>query len=163
MTTSRRVIAAILGSLFLVAIVLGGLWLYQAYQLAYVLIPNSYAAWATGDLIVEYVDTHEGKWPSGWDDLRAAKQSLERRSQPVYWDFEKLPRMVKVDWTANPAILSKLQAHSNEVPFQVVTKLDGSKVDARWGEDTEPNRKIYLYLKRRGEASAHDRGSTNQQ
>jgi hypothetical protein len=142
---------------------LGAVWGYQVYHLAYVLIPNSYAAWTTGDLIVEYIDTHEGKWPRGWDDLRVAKQSLERRSQPVYYAFQKLPQMIKVDWSADPTALAKLEARSNEVPFEVVTKLDGSKVDARWGEDTEPNRKIYVYLKNRTEAPAPNHSSTGQQ
>ena len=143
--------------------VIGFVWGYQVYHLAYVLIPNSYAAWTTGDLIVEYIDTHEGKWPRRWDDLRVAEQSLKRRGQNVYWDFEKLPQMIQVDWTANPVALAKLQARSNEVPFEVVTKLDGSKVDAVWGEDREPNRKIYVYLKNRTEASAQNRSSAGQQ
>lgn len=143
--------------------VIGASWGYQVYHLAYVLIPNSYAAWSTGDLIVEYIDTHEGKWPRSWDDLRIAEQSLERRGQPVYYDFQKLPQMIEVDWNANPVVLAKLQARSNEVPFEVVTKLDGSRVDARWGEDTEPNRKIYAYLKKRSEAPPQNHSSAGQQ
>ena len=44
-------------------------------------------------------------------------------------------------------MIANTQPLQNKVPFRVVTKLDGSDVDACWGDDTEPNRKIYKYLK----------------
>jgi len=120
---------------------------YDVYRKVTVVIPNSYAAWATGDLIVEYIRTHDGRWPHDWEDLRVAKESLERQGKPVYYQFDRLPRMIRVDWNADPAKLAKVLQVSNEVPFRVVTKADGSSVFACWGPDTEPNTKIYSYLK----------------
>ena|SRR5258706_16333366 len=143
MTVKKKVALSILAVVILLAVYFG----YGIYEMAFVLIPNSYAAWITGDLIVEYMKTHSDRWPRSWDELRQAKESLKRQGRPIYWKFEELPQKIKIDWSADPVALAKAQSLSNEVPFQVVTKLDGSRVDARWGEDTEPNRKIYDYLK----------------
>ncbi len=122
---------------------------YKCYHVVYVVIPNSYAAWTTGDLIVEYLKTHNDRWPQSWDDLREAKASIESRGDPIYWNFNALPKMVSINWNADPKELSNAQPLGNEIPFRVVAKQDGSAVDACWGEDTEPNRQIYKYLKKR--------------
>src|SRR5258706_3383429 len=42
-----------------------------AYSLIHTLqhIPQAYAAWDTGTLLVEYMKQHEDRWPTSWDDL----------------------------------------------------------------------------------------------
>ena len=111
------------------------------YHLTAVTIPHSYAAWTTGDLLIEYMDTHDGKWPRGWEELREARDSLVHKDRNIYFDFEKLPAIVKVDWNADPEALAKAFPD-----VKVVMQLDGTKLEAKWGADTEPNAKVGRYL-----------------
>ena len=117
---------------------------FHLYRLVCVEIPHSYAGWATGDLLVEYLDTHDGKWPQSWSELRTARDSLVQKGGNIYYDFERLPGIVKIDWNAKPDLLTKAVLAGDKV--KVVTQVDGSKLEARWGEDTEPNQKIARYL-----------------
>ena len=94
-----------------------------------------------------------------WEDLREAKTRRERGGGPIYWNFETLPDMVlRINWNADPEQLTNARPLRDEVPFRVVTKLDGSDVDAIWGRDTEPNRQIYKYLKEKEEGRARNTG-----
>lgn len=128
---------------------------YSVYRKVTVVIPHSYAAWTTGDLLVEYLETHNDQWPRGWADLRQARDSLVRKGRNLYWDFDKLPGVVKVDWNVEPMVLARSAEEDGESGIRVVTQLDGSRLEAKWGTDTEPNRKVAGYL-------AHRYSSTNQ-
>jgi hypothetical protein len=33
-------------------------------------VDDAYALWGAAEMVVEYLDTHDGRWPKGWDDLR---------------------------------------------------------------------------------------------
>ncbi|HLX68902.1 MAG TPA: hypothetical protein VKV04_04660, partial [Verrucomicrobiae bacterium] len=119
---------------------------YSLYQILHYKIPESYAAWTTGNLMVEYLQTHANRWPRSWEDLQSATNSLLEKGMPVYMPLTQLHEFVKIDWQADPGRL--LQAASNDSNFtiRVVTRLDGSKLLAMWGPDTEPNTKIIRYL-----------------
>ena len=131
-------------------LVIIGVWaLFIGYSICHtviVVIPHSYAAWTTGDLLVEYMNTHNGSWPRGWKDLENARDSLIRKGRNIYYDFNKLPAIVRIDWTAEPAALAKAALSDGESAIRAITQLDGSKLEARWGPDTEPNRKVGRYL-----------------
>ena len=134
----------------LVVVGICGLWIinqgFQVYHLVYVEIPHSYAAWTTGDLIVEYLETHNDNWPHSWIDLKEAKESLMKKGRSIYWDFNQLPNIVKIDWNVNSEAIANEALTGNESQIFVVTQLDGSKLETRWGFDTDPNRKIARYF-----------------
>src|SRR2546430_2585264 len=50
---------------------------YIGYGIIHTLrrIPEAYAAWDTGTLLVEYMKSHGNRWPSSWDDLLSAVRS----------------------------------------------------------------------------------------
>ena len=143
MKTKNKITLCLLSLLIVVAVPVG----LAIYRDVTRLSANSYAAWTTGNLIVEYLRTHDDQWPKGWNDLREAKVSLESQDKPIYWDFDQLPKMIAINWATDVRQLVKGLDRNARVPFRVVTKLDGSPVDARWGKDTEPNRQIYYYLR----------------
>lgn len=104
-------------------------------------IPESYAAWTTGNLIVDYLNTHTNQWPRSWEDLDQATNCQR------YVSIEKLRGKVKVDWNIDFTQLQQ-SARTNNFPlFHAVTRPDGSKLYAVWGLDTDPNRKVIGYLK----------------
>ena len=127
---------------------------YSLYRVAYVRVPHSYAAWGTGDLLVEFMETHDGRWPREWKELSEARDSMLRKGRTVHGNFGQLPSMVKIDWDAKPAELAKLAVAQGETAVRVVTRPDGSRLEANWGPDTEPNRKVARYLINRYSASA---------
>jgi len=103
-------------------------------------IPESYAAWTTGNLIIDYLNTHTNQWPRRWEDLEQATNCLR------YVPIEKLRDQVRIDWNSDFDQLLESARHSPSTPIRVVTRPDGSKLHAIWGADTEPNRKVMGYL-----------------
>jgi len=103
-------------------------------------IPESYAAWTSGNLIVDYLNTHSNEWPHSWEDLDQATNCLR------YTPIETLRTKVKIDWNVNFDALLQLARTNPAATPRLVTRLDGSKLDAKWGRDTEPNSKIKDYL-----------------
>src|SRR5580700_3129871 len=47
------------------------------YSLLYTVdhIPEAYAAWDTGTLLVEYMEVHGNRWPTSWDELLTVMNS----------------------------------------------------------------------------------------
>jgi hypothetical protein len=120
---------------------------YSAFK-TWRLLPESYAAWTTGNLMVEYLQTHTNQWPRGWEDLRSATNSLREKGMNVYTPLDRLPQFVKIDWQVDVSTLTH-QAHSDSNGMvKVITRLDGSPLRALWGSDTEPNGKVMRYLQK---------------
>ena len=115
---------------------------YNLYRLVQVKIPKWYAAWTTGNLMVEYLATHTNQWPRSWEDLRAATNSLMEKGQPVYMPLDRLPRFVKVDWHAETENLLQAARSNSNAGLHLITRQDGSPLWAVWGLDTEPNAKV---------------------
>src|SRR5262245_46693241 len=99
----KRLLLLIAGVCILAVLVFG----YSAFTI-WRRIPESYAAWTTGDLMVEYLREHTNQWPRGWDDLKSATNSLMERGRPVYWPLGALPQLVKIDWQADVKELQRL-------------------------------------------------------
>ena len=113
---------------------------FAIYGLVSKKIPESYAAWTSGNLIVDYLNTHSNRWPRSWEDLDQATNCLR------YTPIETLRTKVKINWDANFDHLLELARTNRPMPLQLVTRPDGSKLYAKWGPDTEPNYKIKGYL-----------------
>jgi hypothetical protein len=107
---------------------------YSLYQIVHTKIPESYAAWTTGNLMVEYLATHTNQWPRGWEDLRSATNSLLEKGGCVYLPLDRLPQFVKIEWhTDTDRLLQAAQSNSNAKPH-VISRLDGSPLCAMWGQ-----------------------------
>jgi len=132
----------ILAILFIVAISRFG---YELYQMVHSKIPESYAAWTTGWLVVGYLETHSNQWPRSWDDLECATNFNQPMSGFV--PIERLRQSVKINWQVDVGQLQQLVRNNSNATIHVVTRLDGSPLPAVWGPDTEPNAKIMNFFK----------------
>jgi hypothetical protein len=134
--------------LTVVALILigAGYAIFSVVRMVSVTIPHSYAAWETGNLLVEYMETHSNSWPRSWDQLRDATNRARDKGRSVYCTFEKLPGIVKIDWNFEPETLVNSDTNWEQRFRKVVTQLDGSTLDSAWGPDTEPNAKVRNYL-----------------
>jgi hypothetical protein len=142
-TRRRKVLIAIATGLLLVA----G---YFLSSLVYTWrhIPEAYAAWDTGALLVEYMHQNDGRWPSGWDDLlsviegeKGQAKTLLYRSMVGRSEYGRsLQRMVAVDWSFAPDDVGP--------DARPVTRRDGTAFPVVWG-GCEPNDIVRRYLQNR--------------
>jgi hypothetical protein len=71
---------------------------------------------------------------------------LRQRGRPIYCAFDQLSGIVKIDWSVDPEALARLAVSNANFRLKVVTQTNGSRLEANWGQDTEPNAKIRRYL-----------------
>jgi hypothetical protein len=148
MTSPRRHISVwkrlllVFAVLFVAVVAMVG---YDIYQLVHYKIPESYDAWTTGSLIVGYLEAHTNKWPTSWDYLQSATNF--NRPMSVFVPIDRLRQSVKIDWQVDVRHLQQVARSEPNATIHVVTRLDGSPLQAVWGPDTEPNAKIMSYLK----------------
>jgi hypothetical protein len=114
-------------------------------------LPDAYAKWDVGNLLIEYMETHDRAWPKRWEDLEECYTVLNsdaRRSGDRFLrsgqSFAELQRRIAIDFTADPATLPQAQTRPGQEPFRIVWSLSGSKTV--W-EGAEPNEMILYYLK----------------
>ncbi len=135
-------------TLLIIGIIILGIAAYFAYSVHWLVnrkIPESYAAWTAGDLIVEHLRNHSNHWPRSWEDLQSAANSRLTNGMNVWTPVERLPRYVRIDWNIDAIALAK-QLNSNPTQtVRVVTRLDGEQLSAGWGH--EPNGVVSNYLK----------------
>jgi hypothetical protein len=122
-------------------LIVGGAFAY-AYIRLWSQLPESYAAWTSGNAFVDYLQEHTNHWPRNWDELRSAtNRSL------WYVPVERLKEVVKIDWQTDVGQLAEAARRDSNLKIHVVTRLDGKPLKAVWGPDTEPNTKILEYLR----------------
>ena len=114
-------------------------------------IADAYAKWDAGTLLIEHMETHEGKWPAGWEDLRECYGRLSgegRKAEKPIWSasFEEIRSRIGIDWEADPGKLVSAQSDGAREPFRVVWALSGNSMV--WS-GAEPNQMILDYLKER--------------
>jgi hypothetical protein len=132
----------VLVALFVIGVAKVG---YDLYQLVYYKIPESYNAWTTGTLVVGYLETHSNQWPRSWEDLQSATNVNQPKS--VFVPVSRLRQSVKIDWQVDVKELQEIVRGNSNATIHVVTRMDGSPLQAKWGPDTEPNAQIINYLK----------------
>jgi hypothetical protein len=133
-----------------VAIAVLGVPAYYVYCFLYTWhhIPEAYAAWDTGTLLVEYMKEHENQWPNGWDELLSvlsdeADNKIKLRGcgpDRLKW-AQSLRDVVSIDWSFDTS-------HSGAI--SPITRPDGSPFPIVW---EEPNEMIRAYLKDHADSS----------
>jgi hypothetical protein len=116
-------------------VVLGVGW--YVYKIIFVTrhIPEAYAAWDTGTLLVEYMKGHDNRWPTSWDDLltvldsQSGRHVLLRGSQAGDLAYARgLRNLVSVDWSFDPE-------HPDD--RRPVTRRDGGSFPVVWADPNE--------------------------
>jgi hypothetical protein len=138
MTRARKVSLGLGVAIFGVAVWFG-VHIYRVISR----LPEAYAAWDTGELLINYMKTHEGRWPRSWDELGTAMNT--EATKPVLhgdgYDGHTYPRSLKehvaVDGSFDPS-------HPGiESP---VAPLGGGTFSVLWAD---PNDMVREYLRSR--------------
>lgn len=126
---------------------------YFIYGIVYTVrhIPQAYAAWDTGDLLIEYMKLHDNRWPSSWDELVPAMNG-DTNGPITLWGAQagdtnyvlSLRKTVAIDWSFDP------RHPDGKSP---VTRLDSTKFPLLWN-NAEPNEMVRVYLKSSADAGA---------
>ena len=144
MSLRRKITVAIVVTIFGILAYFGCVIAYTVSTVRH--IPEAYAAWDTGTLLVEYMKSHDGRWPSSWDELLSVMSSdsgsqiMLRGSQAGDTNYAlSLRKMVAIDWKFDPA------QNDQRSP---VTRPNGTKFPVVW-QGAEPNKMVRAYLKAR--------------
>jgi hypothetical protein len=110
-------------------------------------IPEAYAAWDAGTLLVCYMEGKEKSWPKSWDDLESIIKPYDEcvfcrgvtgdgsdRANRYVQTIAKMKKIVRIDWEYKPT------AGVRATP---VTRLDGSPIRCYW---ENPNQMIFEYV-----------------
>jgi hypothetical protein len=105
-------------------------------------VPEAYAAWDAGDLLIAYMKANDDRWPGSWDELDGWAHSLPDRPNNRLNDpgsLQRIRELIRIDYSFNP------RAPGNATP---VRPLDGDAFAYVW-QGAEPNEMIREYLQRR--------------
>lgn len=106
-------------------------------------IDDGYALSGTSEMLVNYLDVHNGAWPRGWDDLRP--QFDINNAHVGGWTFSELQSRIGIDFAADPDELRRKSAESPQATFRVVW--------ARWSLPSyigsEPNQTLCDYFRQK--------------
>lgn len=143
--TLRRIIAGIV-----VLALLGVGWVGYMVYVTWKGIPDAYAAWDAGTLVIEYLETHDRQWPRSWEELYSAADTLEDHGRHLYGAggsvYGDLHDVVAVDWEADVRAIAAFDW--NRGKLRVITRADGTDFPVVW-EGAEPNEMVWSYLNKR--------------
>jgi hypothetical protein len=131
--------ALFLGALLGIAVVA-----YQVYYFFHVVMPDAYGQWVLADVVIQYMEWHDGAWPRDWNDLQ---EPFEEHRGFGYCSLEELRDRLDIDFTANPKELARAEPEEDESPFCVIWLRNGKH--HHW-QRAEPNRLVWEYLQERG-------------
>lgn len=117
----------------------------------------AHALWWTGDIIVRYLEAHDGTWPRRWEDLATVVGEEDLKGSGVMecaggrramkyrqrLPIQRLREMVWVDWSADVHELVTAERSAERPPFLVVRPLRG---DHFYFSGAEPNEMIRAHL-----------------
>lgn len=104
-------------------------------------VDDGYALWGAAEMVMAYMDEHEGRWPRNWDDL---EPHFRRNNGRVGgWSFEKFQSRVVIDFAADVSELRNASRNSSDAAFRVIRARNWGA--AQVGEG--PNDRLHSYFR----------------
>jgi hypothetical protein len=101
-------------------------------------------------MVIDYLKTHDGKWPRSWDDLRP--QFSVNNGRVGGWRFSRFQDRIGIDFNADPNVLRRKSAESPRATFRVIWAKQDSGV--RVGDDR--NQMLCDYFRQEGKRGLAD-------
>lgn len=121
-------------------LVLGGQFVYQLGKTP----SDAYASWGDGDLVIEFMDAHEGRWPSSWSELEEFLESTEDKTT-MGGSVSDLQERIVIDFKFDIERASSEIQRDGVAPRSWPIRLrTGSNAHF---EGNEPNQRVFEYLK----------------
>jgi len=135
----RRTVLRMLIVLTVLGVLYVGIDIWMTFNYG---IDDGYAQWGAADMLIDYMEAHDGAWPRGWDDLRPQFEDNKGR---VGWTYDRFQDRIGVDFTADPDRLRNESLESRSVTFRVIWPK--SWFAATVGGD--PNQRLCDYFRRK--------------
>lgn len=119
-----------------------GFWLVLGFTHG---LDDAYAEWGASDMLIDYMESHDGRWPPNWEALRA--NFAENSGRVGGWSFEKFCDRIYIDFEANPVELHRLSHQSEGPTFDVV----GARLQTGVHMGQSPNNTLYEYFRSKRE------------
>ncbi len=126
-------------TLMVIALIGVGLSLFLSFDES-----DGYAQWAAADMVIEYMETHDGRWPPNWEALRSNFESGKGWLAHVGGTFEQFQKRIYIDFNAKPEELRRQSLASDNVQFDVI---HGGWGSVQFGEG--PNAALRMYFRRK--------------
>ena len=121
-------------------LLLGGKIVYRAVNAP----GNAYATWGIGDVIIEYMDENEGRWPKNWEELDSFLQTTSNQTT-MGGSIADLRRRIVIDFEFEPTTMAReIGIHDDKPNFRPIRLRTGGGVHFK---GLEPNQRIFDYLK----------------
>lgn len=82
-------------------------------------INDAYAQWDAVDLVIDYMESHDGKWPPNWEALQPVYAAAEDH-RVADASLEWLQERVAIDFDVDAEELRRQSIESEDVPFNVI-------------------------------------------
>ncbi|MFN7139822.1 MAG: hypothetical protein ACK4UN_10825 [Limisphaerales bacterium] len=108
--------------------------------------PNAYAMDYAHLSLIEHMRMHNGKWPQSWDELSntCASSNIGLLSSDPEFVIRELKQRVEIDWGSDPRQLLRFADEGKPLEGALIRLRSGRR---DWFVGSEPNQKIYEYLK----------------
>jgi hypothetical protein len=133
----------IAGVVVVVGALCAGAYVFAAWDDA---IDDGYALLGATEMLVGYMESHDGRWPRGWSDLRPEFEKTNGRVSG--WSYEQFQSRIDIDFGADPAALRSASLASPDVTFEVVhahglfAATMGSPQSTPWGLFSQVRRPV---------------------
>ena len=104
-------------------------------------IDDAYAQWGAADMVIDYMNDHDAKWPPDWDSL--APYFAQSNGRVSGWSYSKFQSHVFIDFTSDAETLRKRACDSPTISFDVI------HARSVWGSQFHdgPNGMLYRYFR----------------
>ena len=75
------------------------------------------------DMVIDYMEAHDGQWPPNWESLR---KNFESDGGRVGGTFEQYQKRIFIDFQADPRELRRQSLTSADAQFQVIRAIGTS-------------------------------------
>jgi hypothetical protein len=111
-------------------------------------LPEAYAAWDIGTILVCFMERNNDRWPKDWDEIAASIRPDDNcitlrgvrdgddRQNGYPKTLERIKTLVKIDWSHTPV--------AGKMAYPVTT-IAGDKFTVVWG-NSEPNEMVYAWI-----------------
>ena len=142
-------VAGVLAALVVSAAVVIGAWLAASLYWG---IDDAYALLGAGEMVIDYLKTHDGRWPRSWEDLRP--QFSVNNGRVGGWSYGRFQDRIDIDFEVDPDDLRRQSAESPRATFRVIR--------ARWDTGmrvlNDPNQMLCDYFRQEGKRPREGEG-----
>lgn len=81
-------------------------------------LDDAYAQWGAADMVIDFMEDHDGTWPKDWSDLQPYFEASGGRVSG--WSYDRFQQHVWIDFSADPNELRKRSQFAKTPPFNVI-------------------------------------------